>query len=154
MVYPEVFVGGSIESLPAAKAIQNNLQYAARVTLWPQGIFELTHTVLEDLLVAAERCDFAVFLLSPDDFTRSRGSEEPSPRDNTIFELGLFIGLLGRDRVFLVRPRDASVKLPTDLLGLTEANYLPPPDDRWESALGPATNRIEVAIKKRRASIR
>ena len=146
---PEVFVGCSTEGLPAAKAIQNNLQYTARVSLWPQGTFELTHTVLEDLVRAAERSDFAVFVLYQDDITKSRGSDEPSPRDNTIFEAGLFMGMLGRERVFLVKPRDVKVKLPTDLSGITLAPYLTPADDRWEPALGPATNQIEAAIKRR-----
>jgi predicted nucleotide-binding protein len=46
--------------------------------------------------------DFAILVLTPDDLTQSRGKQQPSPRDNVVFELGLFIGALGRDRVFMV----------------------------------------------------
>jgi len=148
---PEVFVGCSTEGLRVAQAVQTNLRYAARATIWRQGEFELGHTFLDDLIAAATRSDFAVFVLSPDDLMKSRGAEESAPRDNTIFEAGLFMGILGRDRVFLVVPGHPKVKLPTDLLGITTATYEPPRDDRWESALGPAANQVDAAMRRRPA---
>ena len=44
---------------------------------------------------------FAVALLTPDDAGSRRGETEPKPRarQNVIFELGFFIGSLGRDKV-------------------------------------------------------
>ena len=42
-----------------------------------------------------------------------------APRDNVVFELGMFIGALGHARTFLVQPLDAEVKIPTDLMGFT-----------------------------------
>src|SRR5262249_46203633 len=61
-----------------------------------------------------------------DDFTKSRGVETKSPRDNLIFELGLFMGALGRRRAFpIVAPgKNTAVKLPSDLLG-NNAVFLP-----------------------------
>ena len=108
---PEVFVGCSSEGFRVAQAIQNNLQYAARVTIWRQGTFELGHAFLDDLLGAAQRSDFGIFVLSPDDITISRGTDKSSPRDNTIFEAGLFIGMLGRERVFLHRAAQPGTKV-------------------------------------------
>src|ERR1035441_407970 len=125
---PELFIGCSVEGLPVAKALQNNLQFAAQVTIWSQGSFELTHSALQNLNASARRSDFAVFVLFPDDITEARGSSQISPRDNTIFEAGLFMGILGRSRVFLVVPRDVPVKLPTDLAGITTAPYQTPRD--------------------------
>ena len=46
------------------------------------------------------KTDFAVLVLTPDDITLSRGTTIASPRDNAIFELGLFMGTNGRNRTF------------------------------------------------------
>ena len=50
----------------------------------------------------AGRADFAAFIISPDDTVISRDAENLAPRDNVIFELGLFMGVLNRQRVFLI----------------------------------------------------
>jgi predicted nucleotide-binding protein len=52
-----------------------------------------------------------------------RGTEWPTPRDNVIFELGFFMGRLGRERAILMEPRDKKVKLPSDLAGITTIGY-------------------------------
>src|SRR6185295_3207747 len=44
-----------------------------------------------------------------------------SPRDNVVFEAGLFGGVLGMQRTFILHARES--KLPTDLLGLTCIRY-------------------------------
>ena len=48
-------------------------------------------------------------------------SGQASPRDNVVFEAGLFGGTLGMRRTFILHARGA--KLPTDLLGLTCVRY-------------------------------
>jgi hypothetical protein len=63
--------------------------------------------------------------------------------------LGLFIGKLGKDKVFFVIPRQAeSLHLPTDLLGINPGNY----DDKREddnllAALGPFCNQVRSRFK-------
>jgi Predicted nucleotide-binding protein containing TIR-like domain len=49
------------------------------------------------------------------------GSGQASPRDNVVFEAGLFGGALGMRRTFILHANGA--KLPTDLLGLTSVRY-------------------------------
>ena len=49
--------------------------------------------------------------------------EQASPRDNVVFEAGLFGGALGIRRTFILHANGA--KLPTDLLGLTSIRYDP-----------------------------
>ena len=146
--YPEVFIGCSSEVLSAAKAIQNNLQHFARVTIWTQDTFRLSRITIQEIRSAAVRADYAVFILAPDDKTISRVKEEYAPRDNTVFEAGFFMGSLGIEKVFILKPRGSKIKLPTDLLGITPALYEFPEDKRWEVALGPASNKIESEIQQ------
>jgi CRP/FNR family cyclic AMP-dependent transcriptional regulator len=63
-----------------------------------------------------------------------------------IFELGFFMGRLGRHRSLLLEPRGEEVKLPSDLSGITTISYKHDPGN-WAAALGPACNRIRTIIK-------
>lgn len=145
---PFLFVGCSSESLIIAKAIQTNLASHAHVELWNQGTFKPSQIYLDALLDHAKRADFAVFLLTADDVTQSRSFEESSPRDNIIFEAGLFMGILGRSRVFLLAPAEIHVKSPSDLSGMTMLTYwTPPPGGNWRATVGSATNQIEEVIE-------
>jgi hypothetical protein len=58
-------------------------------------------------------------VLSADDLTTSKKMRKESPRDNVILELGMFMGVRGRRRVFpIVVPGQAGdLKVPTDLAG-------------------------------------
>ena len=53
-------------------------------------------------------------VMSPDDLLESRSQSYASATDNVIFELGLFMGKLGRSRVFIVHEQDANLKLRYD----------------------------------------
>ena len=147
---PTLFVGSSSESLDVAYAVQKNLEDVAEVVAWPQGIFELTKSYLESLLDALEDTEFGLFIFGPDDLLRIRGAEMLAARDNVIFELGLFIGRLGRDRTFILMPKSsADFHLPTDLLGVSTASFQPPSrPERLQAALGPACHDIRLAIRK------
>ena len=80
-------------------------------------------TAIEDLVAQAGTSDFAIIVLTGDDVTKSRGRAMSSPRDNVIFELGLFMGSLSRERTFIVAQKDVDLKLPTDLLGVTTLRF-------------------------------
>lgn len=60
---------------------------------------------------------FAVVLMTPDDQGGLRG-EEPQDRvrQNVVFELGYFIGKLGRNRVMTLV--DGNIEIPTDISGV------------------------------------
>ena len=151
---PVVFIGSSTEGLPVAQALQLNLDSCAEVILWSQGVFGLSEGSLESLVDRIENFDFAILVLTPDDLTLSRGTNSQSPRDNVVFELGLFMGALGRTRSFIVYDRTADLKLPSDLEGVTPATYQPPDAGSFQSALGACSTKIQSAIEGQGARVR
>ena len=64
---------------------------------------------------------FAVVLLSPDDKTILNQKESSRARQNVIFELGYFIGKLGRDRVAALYK--TGVEIPSDYSGVLYLEY-------------------------------
>jgi predicted nucleotide-binding protein len=147
-VRPSVFVGSSSEGLRIAQAVQVVLDPVCEVEIWSQGVFGLTHGTLESLVLALQRFDFAVLVLTADDLTTSRGTERPVARDNVLFELGMFVGGLSRDRTFMLYDRTHPPALPTDLAGITAATFEPHSSGNLQAALGAACTRIQIAIER------
>ncbi|MCV2366736.1 nucleotide-binding protein [Roseateles oligotrophus] len=148
---PTLFIGSSTQGSEIAYEIQAQLKSHADTTVWNQGLFELSSGTLEQLDRSVQEFDFAVLVLSTDDFVLSKGGEAQAPRDNVIFELGLFMGRLGRNRTFVVRSEQANFKLPSDLAGITLATYDPQrAAANLAAALGPACNEIRKSIARER----
>lgn len=144
-----LFIGSSVEGLNVAYAIQENLKFNAESTIWSQGVFNLSESSLESLLTILDRCDFGVFVFTPDDYIKIRGKKDLTVRDNVLFELGLFIGRLGRTRCYIVVPDNKDFHLPTDLIGLTPAKYeAARTDNNLEAGTGSASNKIRENILK------
>ena len=142
---PRLFIGSSSENLDVAYAMQTALERVAEVTVWDQGVFSLSRYNLEALLESLFSTDFGAFVFAPNDVTNIRGEDKATVRDNVIFELGLFVGRLGRERCFIVLPKgdQGVLHLPTDLLGLTPAQYVATRQDgNLRAALGPACAAI------------
>ena len=144
---PRIFIGSSVEKLNIAEFVQSNLEHVSYPEIWSQNIFELSSTTIESLFESLNNTDFAIFILSPDDIVEIRSKKEATARDNVIFELGLFMGKLGRDRVFYIIPRNEKIHLPTDLLGITPGTY-DPKHPNLLAALGPFCTQIKQVIKK------
>jgi hypothetical protein len=94
-------------------------------------VFDPGTTTLGRLLELTREVDFAAFIFAQDDWTAVNASApadaaagQASPRDNVVFEAGLFGGVLGMRRTFILHAHGA--KLPTDLLGLTSVRYADP----------------------------
>jgi hypothetical protein len=148
MSKPALFVGSSSEGLEFARAVRSLLAEDAEVTLWNEGVFALGATFIESLVSSLARFDYAVIVLTPDDMITSREVTALSPRDNALFELGLFMGRLGRERTFVVRGRGEDLKIPSDLAGLTTAVYdWPRADENRKAAVGPACDSIRQVIR-------
>jgi hypothetical protein len=147
---PLLFIGCSSESLDIAYATQENLEDCTQPVVWTQGIFDLSRHFIESLLDILDESNFGLFVFAPDDLTKIRGDTMKTTRDNVIFELGLFIGHLGRDHTFIIMPKDiGELHLPSDLLGLNVAGFATPErPNLLVAALGPACNRVRRAIQE------
>ncbi|HEU0078521.1 MAG TPA: TIR domain-containing protein, partial [Longimicrobiaceae bacterium] len=142
-----VFIISSAEALPLARAIQTAFQHEPfTVTVWTDGVFRASHYPVESLEAQLDESDFAIAIAEPDDLVESRGSSARTPRDNVIFELGLFIGRLGRKRSFLLEPRGDEVKLPSDLTGITTIPYRSAVGRDLSAAIAPACNQMRDII--------
>jgi hypothetical protein len=134
--------------LDFARAIRGCLQEDADVTVWNEGPFGIGKTIIESL-ESLPHFDFAILVLTPDDLVHSRNVESLGPRDNVIFELGLFTGRIGRSRTFVVHQANAQVKIPTDLSGVIAAQYSWPRDDKnHQAAVGAACDEIRTRIRE------
>jgi predicted nucleotide-binding protein len=75
-------------------------------------------TIIEKFETYASQVSFAVVLLTPDDLggLASGSAQASRARQNVIFELGYFVGKLGRGRACLLRKGD--LEIPSDLNGV------------------------------------
>jgi Predicted nucleotide-binding protein containing TIR-like domain len=124
---PRIFLGSSGQQEKLLEALTRGLEAVAHVDPWTTSFHPGT-TTLDRLVELAHEVDFAAFAFARDDWTTatapasaSRESGQASPRDNVVFEAGLFGGVLGMRRTFIIHANGS--KLPSDLLGLTCVRY-------------------------------
>jgi hypothetical protein len=124
---PRIFLGSSGKQAKLLQALTRGLEDVAQVEPWTTS-FNPGTTTLERLLELTQQVDFAAFVFARDDWTAATSAATPtpdsgqaSPRDNVVFEAGLFGGVLGMRRTFILHASGA--KLPSDLLGLTCIRY-------------------------------
>ena len=146
---PVLFVGSSKESLPIAQMIQSNLDHDDfLVRLWTDSVFDASQFTITELEKQVQEADFAVLVLGADDVVESRNEKSDAPRDNVIFELGLFMGALSHERTFMIIPRGCDIKIPTDLLGLTPLNYKSGDFNDLPALLGPVCHQLRNIVNK------
>jgi hypothetical protein len=124
---PRIFLGSSAQQEKLLQALTRGLEGVAHVEPWTTS-FNPGTTALERLVELSRQVDFAAFVFARDDWTThsppasdAAAPGQASPRDNVVFEAGLFGGTLGMRRTFILHASGS--KLPTDLLGLTTVRY-------------------------------
>ncbi len=127
MTKPRIFLGSSGKQEKLLRALARGLADVAQVEPWTTSFNPGTST-LERLVELTQEVDFAALVFAQDDWTSktppgsdAAASGQASPRDNVVFEAGLFGGALGMRRTFILHAEGS--KLPSDLLGLTSVRY-------------------------------
>jgi Predicted nucleotide-binding protein containing TIR-like domain len=154
---PQVFIGSSTESWAIATAVQARMAGVAHCTVWDQGVFPLGGYTLETLIASAGKYDFALFIFGADDLAEIRGQTLLVTRDNVVLELGLFMGVLGRERVFVLQPGPRTgappMHLPSDLAGLTTGVFdATRPDENWLAEVAPFCQQVTKRIESWRVA--
>ena len=139
---PSIFIGSSSEGLPVANQIAEILGGRFDVSVWDQRIFQLGESTIDELGRIVRSFDFAVLVFTDDEtlvtarqpsraiqrwvdkIARWIGggtSHFAAPRDNVVFELGMFYGAKGKRKSFavVVPSGGAYQNLPSDLAGVT-----------------------------------
>ncbi|AEI41430.1 TIR domain-containing protein [Paenibacillus mucilaginosus] len=161
---PNTFIGSSREAMELASAMHAQLSYDTQVTPWYAGAFRGGEYTMEALERELNDNDFGVFVFAPDDVALHRSQYVFITRDNTLFEMGLFWGRLGRSRVYAVIPgevreRDDLIQggtvkqfhILSDLQGLTLLRYEIRTDDNFEAAVSVACREIIRNIRQQGA---
>ena len=144
---PKVFIGSSVEGVKIANAIQAQLDYFCEITVWKDGIFKLSQGTLESLEKTLNDMEYGIFVFSPDDILEIRKEQKLSIRDNVLFEFGLFMGKLGRGKVFFITPENCEdLHLPTDVLGINKGVYFERTDNNMRSAVNAFCEDVKEAI--------
>ena len=140
---PRIFVASSREQTKLLRAIEKGLSDVADVEPWTTT-FNPGRSTLDRLVELCQEVDFAAFVFAQDDWTTTEASRsgQASPRDNVVFEAGLFGGALGIRRTFILHANGS--KLPTDLLGLTSVRYEP---ETGPEEIGAINEKLRRAIE-------
>lgn len=145
MKQPAVFVASSAEGLPLARELRHQLDADAEVTLWSAGAFQPGQTPAESLADIADRCDFAVFVFTRDDYGVTP-EQRVDLRDNLLFEIGFLTARLGAKRTFVIAD-NRSPRLPTDIAGIECVPFVLDSSRSPEALIAPAVAVLRRAFR-------
>ncbi len=143
---PRIFLGSSGKQVKLVQALTRGLAEVADVEPWTT-VFNPGVSTLDRLMELTREVDFAAFVFAQDDWTSNpsdvAAAGQASPRDNVVFEAGLFGGALGMRRTFILHAKGA--KLPTDLLGMTALRY---PEALTAADMRAVNHKLRKAIEE------
>lgn len=147
----KLFIGSSSEGSDIAQKLKEEIESEMRdwleCDLWNGGkIFDLNTSALDALMRASRKYDYGILVATKDDITKSRGTEAHVPRDNVMFEMGMFLGSLGLTRAFLFVEKHS--KLPTDYNGITVPYF----EKDVEGSIEEAVQKVKGAIVSSQSS--
>jgi hypothetical protein len=132
MKQQKIFIGSSGEGQDVCDALLTQLNKKFDVVPWHIS-FPPSLTSIEALLEGLATFQFGIFVMSADDRAKVRDKDVVLPRDNVLFEAGLFMGMHGLRRTFFVCPnKPDNFHLMSDLKGVTFLPYDPDAqNDGW-----------------------
>lgn len=145
---PRIFIGSSSEGLKVAERVKAFFEPDYDCYLWTDDIFKNNMSFLETLMKSASLFDFGLMVFSADDESKVRDKFFETPRDNVLFEYGLFLGRMGVNRAFIVAEKEA--KIPSDLFGITQTHYEVKTTAQGEKV---ATDSLEKDLEKLKRQI-
>lgn len=104
------------------------------------------HSVFDALNECVNSAECAIVLLSADDIVLDKDDLQIKyrARQNVIFEMGLFAGHLGRDKVIVLYEEHAKFELPSDVSGIFYIPY--DPTEKWKGSLKNTLNKIGFIV--------
>lgn len=147
-----VFIASSSKAVPLAEALEKYLTQemgdGIDVRPWyKQEQFPLSNSIFGSLVRQTNECDFALVLLTQDDYEEKKGEKLFSPRDNTVLELGLFAGELGIERCLMISNADPAA-LPSDINGLLRCDISSKVDITTDQGVKDALSNVGPKILK------
>lgn len=125
---PRIFIGSSQEALKDGipDKLQLKLSSWCDAQTW-QTIFYMGLTTIENIERCLPNFDAYVFILTPDVVVIDREHQYLSARDNLLFEIGLAMGMKGRENTFIIKQSsddgNEQIKLPSDILGVNYGEF-------------------------------
>ena len=118
----KIFFGSSteaVDTMDEIAALVSSLEYETITWNSPnKNVFIAGDSILDSLIETSKNVDAAIFIFNDDDKTWCRdGVQRGTVRDNVLFEYGLFMGALGKQRVIFASKNKP--KLASDLAGVT-----------------------------------
>jgi len=153
----KVFIGSSREAIEYARAVSEQLEREKEIQVspWYAGVFGTNDYTMEALERELDVNNFGIFIFAAEDIVTIRNTIYFVTRDNTLFEMGLFWGRLGKRRVFCMIPGflpdraeggTVTFHLPSDLEGLNLLRYTDNP--KLAAAVDVACGKILHAVRK------
>jgi hypothetical protein len=145
-IKPRIFIGSSTEGLSIAESLKNHFSSWAECDIWNErNIFLVNKSNLENLDELLGLYEYGVMIATGDDQVYSRGESNQAVRDNILFEFGLFMGRLGRERTFYVC--EEGIRVPSDLHGISLLKVPNSNGDEKEIAIRENASRIRDYIE-------
>ena len=120
-----IFIASSSEQRRTARRIERTLREPNwSVEIWDKA-FKFSKTYIESFEGVLDEADFAVVVLTGDDAALVRRTDAVLPRDNVIFELGAFVGRMGRERSFFFVDARSGTRIASDLSGVNDVKFYP-----------------------------
>jgi hypothetical protein len=147
----KLFIGSSTKGLPIAKKVKAKIDSECgdwiHTDIWDEGsVFTLNKDALDSLIKASRKFDYGILVATKDDKLETKKIIKAIPRDNVMFEMGMFLGSLGLSRAFLLVEK--ANKLPTDYNGVTVPYF----QRKKKGSLEEAIDKIILAVRETKNS--